>query len=107
MRLLAVAAPAQPLRSRRARDVLRLLASLRSSLASAHIRELEKRAFESYLSRMSGGGRTVELTDPRALRALAHPARLELMGLLRRGGPLTATQAGERMGESAACCSFH
>jgi len=29
------------------------------------------------------------------------------MGLLRRGGPLTATQAGEQMGESAACCSFH
>jgi predicted ArsR family transcriptional regulator len=56
---------------------------------------------------MSGGGRTVELTDPRALRALAHPTRLELMGLLRRGGPLTATQAGEQMGESAACCSFH
>src|SRR3954447_27094394 len=56
---------------------------------------------------MSGGRRTVELTDPRALRALAHPTRLELMGLLRRGGPLTATQAGEQMDESAACCSFH
>ncbi|HEX5593797.1 MAG TPA: helix-turn-helix domain-containing protein [Solirubrobacterales bacterium] len=51
--------------------------------------------------------RTVQLTDPRALRALAHPIRLELMGLLRRGGPLTATQAGEEMGESAASCSFH
>jgi DNA-binding transcriptional ArsR family regulator len=52
--------------------------------------------------------RTVELTDPRALRALAHPTRLELMGLLRRrGGPLTATQAGEAIGESAASCSFH
>ena len=51
--------------------------------------------------------RTVELTDPRALRALAHPIRLELMGLLRRGGPLTATQAGEQIGESPASCSFH
>jgi DNA-binding transcriptional ArsR family regulator len=51
--------------------------------------------------------RTVQLTDPRALRALAHPIRLELMGLLRRGGPLTATQAGEQIGESAASCSFH
>jgi DNA-binding transcriptional ArsR family regulator len=51
--------------------------------------------------------RTVELTNPRALRALAHPTRLELMGLLRRGGPLTATQAGEEIGESAASCSFH
>lgn len=52
-------------------------------------------------------GRTVELSDPRALRALAHPTRLELVGLLRREGPLTATQAGARVGESAASCSFH
>lgn len=51
--------------------------------------------------------RTVELTDPRALRALAHPTRLELMGLLRLGEPLTATQAAERLGESPASCSFH
>ncbi|HXR61573.1 MAG TPA: helix-turn-helix domain-containing protein [Solirubrobacterales bacterium] len=51
--------------------------------------------------------RTVELTDARSLRALAHPVRLELMGLLRRGGPLTATQAGERLDESPASCSFH
>jgi DNA-binding transcriptional ArsR family regulator len=51
--------------------------------------------------------RTVQLTDPRALRALAHPVRMDLMGLLRRGGPLTATQAGEEIGESAASCSFH
>jgi len=51
--------------------------------------------------------RTVQLTDPRALRALAHPVRMDLMGLLRRGGPVTATQAGEAIGESAASCSFH
>jgi DNA-binding transcriptional ArsR family regulator len=49
----------------------------------------------------------IELTDPRALRAYAHPIRLALMGLLRRAGPMTATQAGERIGESAASCSFH
>lgn len=53
------------------------------------------------------GERTVQLTDPLALRALAHPVRLELIALLRRGGPLTATQAGERIGESPASCSFH
>src|SRR4051794_41704012 len=29
------------------------------------------------------------------------------MGRLRQGGPLTATQARERIGESAASCSFH
>jgi predicted transcriptional regulator len=51
--------------------------------------------------------RTIELTDPRALRAVAHPTRLALLGLLRRMGPLTATGAGELIGESAASCSFH
>src|SRR5882757_7267532 len=49
----------------------------------------------------------VQLTDPRALRAVAHPTRLKLLGELRRLGPLTATQAGERIGESPAACSFH
>ena len=39
------------------------------------------------------------LTDPRALRALAHPTRLTLLGLLRLHGPLTATKAGELPGE--------
>ena len=53
------------------------------------------------------GNRAVQVTDPRALRALAHPTRLALLGLLRRSGPLTATQAGETVGESPACCSFH
>ncbi len=50
---------------------------------------------------------TVELTDPRALRALAHPTRLKLVALLRKRGPMTATQAGDRIGQSAASCSFH
>ena len=51
--------------------------------------------------------RTIELTDPRALRAVAHPMRLALVALLRREGPLTATRAGGLLGESAASCSFH
>jgi DNA-binding transcriptional ArsR family regulator len=49
----------------------------------------------------------IELTDPKALRAYAHPTRLRLVSLLRREGPLTATQAGERIGESPASASFH
>lgn len=49
----------------------------------------------------------MELTDPRALRALAHPTRLKLVALLRREGPLTASQAGARLGESPASCSWH
>ena len=53
-------------------------------------------------------GRAVtRLTDPRALRALAHPLRISLVGLLRREGAMTATQAGERLGESSGSCSFH
>jgi DNA-binding transcriptional ArsR family regulator len=52
--------------------------------------------------------RTVSwLTDPKALRALAHPIRLALVGRLRTHGQLTATQAGELLGESSASCSFH
>jgi DNA-binding transcriptional ArsR family regulator len=47
------------------------------------------------------------LRDPRALRALAHPIRLSLVGLLRVEGPLTATRAGELLGESSASTSFH
>jgi predicted ArsR family transcriptional regulator len=50
---------------------------------------------------------TVTLTDPRALRALAHPTRMKLVGLLRREGPLTATQAGALLGEVPASASFH
>src|SRR5450432_884064 len=47
------------------------------------------------------------LTDPRALRALAHPTRLALVGLLRMEGPLTATRAAALLGESSGSCSFH
>jgi DNA-binding transcriptional ArsR family regulator len=49
----------------------------------------------------------VSLTDPMALRAYAHPLRMRLVGLLRREGPLTATQAADRLGESVPNCSFH
>jgi predicted ArsR family transcriptional regulator len=49
----------------------------------------------------------VVLTDPRALRAYAHPIRMALLGLLRREGPRTATQAAAEIGESVASCSFH
>ncbi len=51
--------------------------------------------------------REVELTDPRALRALAHPLRVKLLGLLRLEGPLTATEAGRRVGESSGSASYH
>lgn len=49
----------------------------------------------------------VALTDARALRAYAHPVRLRLVGLLRREGALTATEAAARLGESSGTTSFH
>ena len=52
--------------------------------------------------------RAIELRDPGALRALAHPRRLKLLGLLRTEGPLTATQAAALLpGESSGSCSYH
>jgi predicted transcriptional regulator len=48
-----------------------------------------------------------EVTDPRAMRALAHPARIALIELLSHAGTLTATQAGDLLGESPANCAFH
>jgi predicted ArsR family transcriptional regulator len=47
------------------------------------------------------------LTSATELRALSHPTRLALMELLDERGPLTATQAGEHLGESPANASFH
>lgn len=48
-----------------------------------------------------------ELTDPKTLRALTHPVRLSLLEALTLEGPLTATAAGELIGESPTTCSFH
>jgi predicted ArsR family transcriptional regulator len=47
------------------------------------------------------------LTDPRAMRAMAHPLRIALIELLSHTGTLTATQASEVLGESPANCAFH
>ena len=51
--------------------------------------------------------RSVELRDARALRALAHPTRLKLVGLLRLQGAMTATQAARELGETPQRCTFH
>ena len=49
----------------------------------------------------------VLLTDPRALRALAHPTRLAILDRLNEGGPATATACGESVGISASAASYH
>jgi hypothetical protein len=47
------------------------------------------------------------LTDPKAMRALAHPLRVALLELFGVHPTLTATQASEVLGESPANCAFH
>jgi DNA-binding transcriptional ArsR family regulator len=49
----------------------------------------------------------VEVTDVRALRALAHPLRSRLLGRLRLDGPSTASQLGRAVGESSGATSYH
>lgn len=48
-----------------------------------------------------------ELTDSRTLRALTHPVRIALIEALLLEGAMTATEVGERIGESPTTCSFH
>src|SRR6478735_6722518 len=49
----------------------------------------------------------VQVTDVRALRALAHPLRNRLLGQLRLNGPATASQLGRVIGESSGSTSYH
>lgn len=49
----------------------------------------------------------LNLTDPKAMRAVAHPVRMALLELLEVAPTLTATQASEALGESPANCAFH
>jgi hypothetical protein len=53
------------------------------------------------------GGDTLNLADPKAMRAMAHPVRMALVELLNITPTLTATQASEVLGESPANCAFH
>ena len=53
------------------------------------------------------GPETRVLTDPKAMRAMAHPVRLQVLEILGEEGPLTATELSERIGESPANTSYH
>jgi DNA-binding transcriptional ArsR family regulator len=52
-------------------------------------------------------GNPVELTDPRMMRALAHPARIAIWTHLGLRGPATATECAEIAGLSPSACSYH
>jgi DNA-binding transcriptional ArsR family regulator len=51
--------------------------------------------------------KTLVLNDPRALRALAHPARQRLIDELYAGRVLTATEAAEMVGLTPSAVSHH
>jgi DNA-binding transcriptional ArsR family regulator len=48
-----------------------------------------------------------EITNPKMLRAMAHPLRLKMLNELAVHGPATATALAEKLGDSAANCSWH
>lgn len=57
--------------------------------------------------RDAGPSEVRELRDAATLRALSHPIRVALLDALAVHGRLTATKAGELIGETATTCSFH
>jgi DNA-binding transcriptional ArsR family regulator len=49
----------------------------------------------------------LQITDPRAMRALAHPARIAILQHLALEGPATATDCAQVAGLSPSACSYH
>ena len=45
--------------------------------------------------------------EPAALKALSHPVRLRILGLLRSDGPATATSLAHRLGLNSGATSYH
>src|SRR5438309_2063028 len=66
-----------------------------------------RRTTASATTRVARDPEPRELTDPRTIRALAHPVRLALLELLLREGPLTATQAARLLDDSPGNMSWH
>lgn len=49
----------------------------------------------------------IEVTDPQAMRALAHPVRLAILDRLNRDGPATATELAPEVGATPSVTSWH
>lgn len=56
---------------------------------------------------MGTSDRLLDVTDPTALRALAHPVRVRLLGLVREHRPVTAARLAVLVDESTASVSYH
>jgi DNA-binding transcriptional ArsR family regulator len=52
-------------------------------------------------------GKSSITPSPRQLRALAHPVRLRMLGILRTEGPTTATALAQRLGLNTGATSYH
>lgn len=73
-----------------------------------------KNSLQRYLCNMSGAVEPptgapsdAVVLDAHNLRALTHPVRVQLLGLLRSDGSSTATRLGQRTGLSSAATSYH
>ncbi|MFG2895245.1 ArsR/SmtB family transcription factor [Streptomyces sp. NPDC048248] len=56
---------------------------------------------------LNAPGPDAVVLDAKGLRALAHPVRVRLVGLLRKHGPSTATRLAERLGVNSGTASYH
>jgi Helix-turn-helix domain len=54
-----------------------------------------------------GQQQAFNIENPKAIRALAHPRRLEILALLRDAKPLTVTEIARQIGDSTASVSYH
>ena len=52
-------------------------------------------------------GNYLELTDPKVIRALAHPARTQILAHLIESGPSTATECADAIGSTPSGLSYH
>ncbi|MER6947520.1 helix-turn-helix domain-containing protein [Nonomuraea sp. NPDC000554] len=56
---------------------------------------------------MADSHESAVVLDAKGLRALAHPVRVQLVDLLRKHGPSTATRLAERLGVNSGTASYH
>ncbi len=56
---------------------------------------------------MDPGDDVRQITDPAALKAVAHPLRVRLLAALREHGPATATELAQQLGTESGSTSYH
>lgn len=56
---------------------------------------------------MTDSGRGTKKLDARSLRGLAHPLRVQILGMLRVDGPSTASRLAKRLDEDSGNISWH